>query len=517
MPSITKITLITMACGLVLSTLIFKIVHDHQEGLWKRDFVHQAQKTIIKLKAEMKNNKRILQDILSFYEASPNITREAFKSYVSPILKRNNFIQALAWVPQISKNDRQENTEQAHREGFVNFQFTEIHKPGLMVKAGVRPKYYPIYYIEPFVGNELALGFDLASESERLRAIEGSRKAGGIFATGKVQLVQSKSGESGLLVFAPYYGGFAHRDRKLKGFIAGVYRLEDMVNDAITPYIEKGMNLTIFDGKKISNQNELFGISKAEKDLIRYKKEIEVFGKPWTVLFRGDESFQGGVKWHPSIASAGALLLLFLLISVAFEIHAFRTRHKLLSENNKRLEQLSNLDSLTGLANRRCFDESLGNELSRSSRDQTSMSLILLDIDYFKEFNDTYGHLVGDECLKQIANVLQKSIGRANDLVARFGGEEFAVILPSTDLKGGQIIAERLRREVQNLNLTSPKVSIARHITISLGLVSTSNNGEKNITSEALIAQADKALYEAKKQGKNRVVRLESPMPTFVS
>jgi diguanylate cyclase (GGDEF)-like protein len=172
---------------------------------------------------------------------------------------------------------------------------------------------------------------------------------------------------------------------------------------------------------------------------------------------------------------------------------------------------------LTGLANRRCFDESLGKELNRSSRDKTSLSLILLDIDYFKEFNDTYGHLVGDECLKQIADVLQKSIERSHDLVARYGGEEFAVILPSTDLQGGLIIAERLRREVQNLNLASSEVSVTHHITISLGLVSTSSNGERNITPEILIAQADKALYEAKEQGKNRVVRLESPVPSLVS
>ena len=94
-------------------------------------------------------------------------------------------------------------------------------------------------------------------------------------------------------------------------------------------------------------------------------------------------------------------LLLFLLISIVFEINDFRIRHKVLFESNQQLEQLSNLDSLTGLANRRCFDENLGKELNRSSRDKTPLSLILLDVDYFKEFNDTYGHLVGDECKKR--------------------------------------------------------------------------------------------------------------------
>jgi diguanylate cyclase (GGDEF)-like protein len=516
MPLITKITVITMACGLILSALIFKIVYDHQVDLWKKDFVHQAQKTIIKLTAEMKNNERILLDILSFYDASPEVTRKSFKSYVSPILKRNNFIQALEWAPRVSIDDRKKMEKRTHSEGFVNFQFTERLNPETLVEAGPRPEYYPIYFIEPFVGNELALGFDLASEPERSTTIKESRKSGELLATGKIHLVQSESGEDGLLVFAPYYGGIAHRDRKLKGFVVGVYRLEDMVNNTISPYIEKGIDLTIFDGNKISNQNKLFGISKADADLIRYTKEIMVFGKTWTVLFRGDDSFQDGIKWHPPIASAGGLLLLFLLISIVFEINDFRTRHKLLSENNKQLEQLSNLDSLTGVANRRFFDENLGKELNRSCRDKTPLSLILLDIDRFKLFNDTFGHLAGDECLRQVGRILKKAIERSHDLVARYGGEEFAVILPSTDLRGGLIIAERLRTLVENLDLTSPKASIIQPITISLGLASTPH-GQKDMTPKVLIGHADKALYEAKRQGKNRVVHVELPMPSFTS
>ena len=513
MPSITKITVITMVCGISLAALIFKIVYDIQVDLWKKDFVHQSQKTIISLKSEIKSSERILLDILSFYEASPKVTRESFKSYVSPILKRNKFIQALEWVPRVSSEDRKKVENQARSVGFVNFQFTERSKPGVLVKAGNRPEYYPVLFAEPFVGNESAMGFDLASESSRLKALEGSKKSGELLATNRVRLVQSQSDENGLLVFVPYYGGVTHRDRKLKGFIVGAYRLEAMVNNAIDPYLEKGMNLTIYDGNKATNRNKIFAKSKADFDLMRYTKEIPAFGKSWFVLFRGDKSFQDGIKWHPPIASAGGLLLLFLLISIVFEIHDFRTRHKLLSESNVQLEQLSNLDSLTGLANRRCFDENLEKELKRSSRDRTPLSLILLDVDYFKDFNDTYGHLVGDECLKQIAIVLQKTVERSHDLAARYGGEEFAVILPSTSMSGGLVIAERLRTLVEGLDLTSPKASILQPITISLGLVSLTS-GERGITSKALIDQADKALYEAKKLGKNQVVHLEFSAPS---
>ncbi len=515
MPLITRITIITMACGLILSALIFKIVYDHQVDLWKKDFAHQSQKAIIKLKAEMKNNERILLDILSFYDASPNITREAFQSYVSPILKRNKFIQAIEWAPRVSVNNRKKIERQAHNDGFSHFQFTERLKTGTLVKADVRPEYYPIFYAEPYVGNESNLGFDLKSESERLKTIEGSRNSGKLLATNKIHLNQSKSEKDGLLVFVPYYGGIGHIDRKLKGFVVGAYRLEDMVNKAINSFIEEGMSLTIYDGNKISNQSKLFRTSKAGADLIRYKKEIAVFGRSWVVLFQGDENFQGGINLHPPFASTFALILIFLLIAIAFEINDFRTRHKLLSESNKRLEKISKMDSLTGLANRRSFEENLGKEVNRSSRDKTPLSLILLDVDYFKKFNDTHGHLVGDECLKKIARVLDKAVERSHDLVARFGGEEFTVILPSTDLKGGAIIAERLRMLVQELTLTTPENLVIRSITISLGLVSIPH-GQKYITSKSMIDQADKALYKAKEQGKNRVVSLEFPVSSLV-
>ena len=110
------------------------------------------------------------------------------------------------------------------------------------------------------------------------------------------------------MVFAPFYGGLVDRDRRLKGYIVGVYRLEDMVNNAINAYVEEGMSLTIFDGKEISKQSRLFGILRAKEDFISYKKEIKIFGRSWMVYFQGDRNFQGGIKLHSSIASASAML-----------------------------------------------------------------------------------------------------------------------------------------------------------------------------------------------------------------
>jgi diguanylate cyclase (GGDEF)-like protein/PAS domain S-box-containing protein len=162
------------------------------------------------------------------------------------------------------------------------------------------------------------------------------------------------------------------------------------------------------------------------------------------------------------------------------------------------LEQLATRDGLTGLANRRCFDDTLRGEWQRALRQKTPLSLLMVDVDNFKLFNDTHGHLGGDECLKRIASTVASEM-RANDLVARYGGEEFAVILPNQALKGAAIVAERVRRRVELLKGSDA----AKHVTVSIGaataLASNSN------TAAELVATADAALYRAKHMGRNRI------------
>jgi diguanylate cyclase (GGDEF)-like protein len=167
------------------------------------------------------------------------------------------------------------------------------------------------------------------------------------------------------------------------------------------------------------------------------------------------------------------------------------------------LARLASQDSLTGLANRRAFDERLAFEWSRAQRDGTSLALLMLDVDRFKEFNDSLGHPAGDACLRTIARALGGAMGRATDLVARYGGEEFAVILPQTNLRGAGKVAERLRAAVED-----------RRIDRAEGVVTVSVGGswarpDREGLPEALLDLADQALYQAKHDGRNRVVTRE--------
>lgn len=171
------------------------------------------------------------------------------------------------------------------------------------------------------------------------------------------------------------------------------------------------------------------------------------------------------------------------------------------------LQQLATSDGLTGIPNRRSFDEKLAVEWNRAQRQGEAISLILADVDQFKRYNDHFGHQGGDECLKTVAGILRNQIFRAGDMPARYGGEEFAVVLPNTDLAGASIVAERLRGEIEASALPHPASGIATTVTISLG-VATCRPGA-GLLPEFLIASADKALYAAKNQGRNRVCLAE--------
>jgi diguanylate cyclase (GGDEF)-like protein len=178
-----------------------------------------------------------------------------------------------------------------------------------------------------------------------------------------------------------------------------------------------------------------------------------------------------------------------------------RTRD--LEQANQMLSRVSYLDAVTGIANRRNFDDCLELEWRRLRRLGGPLSLIMVDIDHFKAFNDTYGHQQGDECLKAVAQALRRSLHRPGDLCARYGGEEFAVILPGTTAEGALQVAEGLRASVEDLGLVHASSPAASTVTASVG-VATALSGDES-TTQSLLRSADKALYEAKRTGRNRV------------
>ena len=173
-----------------------------------------------------------------------------------------------------------------------------------------------------------------------------------------------------------------------------------------------------------------------------------------------------------------------------------------LQEANRKLKELANQDGLTQVANRRCFNTRLQAEWKRLTREKQPLSLILLDIDQFKFYNDCYGHLAGDDCLLRIAQTLQKLIRRPADLVARYGGEEFAIILPNTSLEGAIKVAQSIQEAIHDLAIPHAQSKVKEIVTLSMGISSVIPS--LKIEPDRLIADADTALYNAKQQGRDR-------------
>lgn len=193
------------------------------------------------------------------------------------------------------------------------------------------------------------------------------------------------------------------------------------------------------------------------------------------------------------------------ILSIFKDITERKQMEEDLQKANRELTRLTVIDGLTQIANRRHFDNTLSLEWKRMSREKSDLSLILCDVDYFKRYNDTYGHQMGDECLKDIAFSLKETAKRPSDLAARYGGEEFAVILPNTDPEGAAFVAEKIRQRVEKLKIKHKTSNIHSYVTLSLGVASV-NLPLKSASAAELLSLADTALYEAKRDGRNRYV-----------
>ncbi len=188
----------------------------------------------------------------------------------------------------------------------------------------------------------------------------------------------------------------------------------------------------------------------------------------------------------------------------------------LLNQTSQNLYQQAISDPLTKVANRRAFDRGLEQEWNRAQRNQSPLSLILADVDYFKLYNDHYGHCAGDECLRKIANGIQRTLKRSTDIVARYGGEEFAIILPNTGREGAKKVAELIQLEIQKLQLHHPQSRVSELVTLSLGI--STKIPQKIDSLAAFIKATDTALYQAKELGRNCIVinsGLKSPVKGY--
>lgn len=258
----------------------------------------------------------------------------------------------------------------------------------------------------------------------------------------------------------------------------------------------------------ISDIEEGDKISNVEPNYLSLLRELEVKAHLVFPLINNNElwgllianHYYQSREWQPGEIG----LLEQLVAQVAIAVHQAELYEKL-QDANRELEKLARTDSLTLIGNRRHFNTTLNLEWKRSVREKTPISLLLCDVDYFKLYNDTYGHINGDLCLKKIAETLRTTAKRPSDLAARYGGEEFALILPNTPLVGALHLANILLQKVRDLQIPHRTSLISHYVTISIGVASVipPNN---TLPETMLIKAADQALYQAKEQGRDRLI-----------
>ncbi len=271
--------------------------------------------------------------------------------------------------------------------------------------------------------------------------------------------------------------------------------IEDFRCLVVNPIISRAFN---------RSREDLIGKIVLKKFLQRF--EPELFTQFVEVVETG-KFLEKDIYWPWEKSSWYHLIAVKLGDGFAITVRDITSRKQLelaLQAANQKLEMLANVDGLTGVANRRCFDNCLVREWQSHYREKLPLSLILIDIDCFKNYNDYYGHQSGDDCLIQVAQTLKKATQRARDLIARYGGEEFVAILPNTNQEEAMMVARAIKNAISALKIPHAQSNISSLVTISLGITTIVPDCEENL--EMLIQQADQALYQAKSQGRNQWV-----------
>jgi diguanylate cyclase (GGDEF)-like protein len=289
---------------------------------------------------------------------------------------------------------------------------------------------------------------------------------------------------------------------KIFGYFGDIPNI-DKVQVHITAINDDGKVIDIFKVKSTSG-----------KLLPKYELRSEFNAQAaqnWTIsIIPTDAYFNSRATVTHQWLLFGGLIITLLLLAYIYSVQRQALmiekivveRTNELQQANLELDRLSNTDYLTGLFNRRYFEEALDREWKRSLREHTSLTMVMMDIDYFKQYNDHYGHIEGDYCLQQVAKMLLESVNRPADVVARFGGEEFVILLPNTDEKAS-LVAERCRAAVEELCLPHAKSAVSQFVTVSIGVATV--RPAANLSIRTLTKCADQALYKAKADGRNRV------------
>ncbi|EAZ98461.1 response regulator receiver domain protein (CheY-like) [Marinobacter sp. ELB17] len=469
----------------------------------------------IAFEREVRLNLEILFALKTSASLMPEMNATLFEKLTLPVLERSPAIKAFTWAPVVRQEDRA-GFEQRQQSWYPGFVLSEMSATADAMPVEELPWLVPVQFIQPIADNRQAVGFDVSSEAKRRVALLAARETGEMVATAAIKLVQEPGNEKGLLVIAPLYSGVADttpEDRAVRhyGFMNGVFRISELIKQSIPMAIGSKILVQLVD-RTDGAEDVIYSIGRPSderwlRSLIHEVPLAPIAGRNWVLQAMPGATFVSARRSYLPLLVIG-FGFSFIALLVFFAVRSLRQNAEL-NKTKRELETISLTDALTGLANRRHFDAYLEQEWSRALRQSQPISMVMLDIDYFKAFNDAYGHPRGDQCLKQVARALEQVMRRPTDLAARYGGEEFALVLPDT--QDAATVAEACRVAIQALGIVHEFSGVAPVITISVGVCSLVPT--RKMSPAVLIQQADDALYDAKEAGRNQVLKADQALP----
>ncbi len=446
---------------------------------------------------------QILRGAGALFRASETVTALEFKAYADALDVKRNYpgLLGLGFAERVQRGD-------------LDQWLTTMRAvtPDLqLVTSGAAPELVINKLVEPLLINRPALGYDIASEPNRAAALQASLRSDDLALSGRVVLRQDQRGGPGFLL----YLAVPSRDptKPAVGWVFAALRARDLVEGAAAA-AGADVRLRFRDDPHAA---PLLG-DHASAEGSSQVTDVRIADKGFRLeTWEGPQFYSASERTQPwAILVLGliAALLSFALVTsmqrtearshaLALRMtEALRRGEQELRAANHALERLATTDALTGLANRGAFDRHLQEELARARRNCTPLSLVLIDVDCFKLYNDSYGHPQGDECLRQVSAMVRSCARRAGEMAARYGGEEMALILPGSELEKARQTAEQARERVNALGLRHER-SPHGVVSVSMGVVC--YTGEGPLEPKQVIAAADAALYRAKENGRNRV------------
>jgi diguanylate cyclase (GGDEF)-like protein len=461
-----------VAAGSVLLALLVRsseLDHFHTQ---QRD---SAQRSAVQAEAVAELSIGELATAAAIFQAKEDLSPREFE-VVGESLLRRGALTATAYIEEV---DRHERDDYERRNGFP---ITERGLTGPR-PADARPVYYPVTHAVAEQQGSAPIGYDVASDPSRGPYLNAARDLGRPTATEVMPLI---IGGAGINVYRPVYrdgaptSTVAQRRAALIGFAAGAFLVDDLAEAAISTLPDD------HDVQLRSGEEVVIGPEASLEDAAT--ASVTIADRTWELVVR-----------DPSRPAIGLPLLIAVFgISLAALLGALVLIWSR-SERMRELQREASQDPLTGLRNRRSFEEDLRREVARSRRDGTTGALLTLDLDNFKRVNDTLGHPVGDRVIEEIAGVLGGRT-RESDVLARIGGDEFAIVLPNCDEEEAQRVGETIATAVRE---HVPQPSQVPRITVCVGIAMFGAGTERDI--DALIAEADAAMYAAKARGRDGV------------